>query len=549
MTNREGGPVDFLAWAPHFLDHLLPVFRALPEERRGTFYVGPDLMQYAKAQGLDAKRYTATGGDNLTVVSAYGDLGRALRMGENRRMILMEHGAGHTYKMPHSSYAGAGALRDRVSLFLSTNEQVYRANKVNWPDTPNVICGCPKLDKWNKVLERPHTRTSPPTVAISFHWDCQVISETRTSFPFYRGALQALNRKYKLIGHAHPRIWGRVARTYKEFGIEAVRSFDKVMERADLYIIDNSSTLYEFAYLDRPVVVLNCPWYRRNVHHGLRFWKHSDVGVNCERVDDLLPSVALALTDPPEQQEKRRRAVEYVYPIRGNAAEVAAEAICQLGRSAVRGAAAPPAPATSALSSVFGEAFRTNKWRSLETRSGHGSELRNTRDIRNELPRFLRDRGIGSLLDAGCGDWNWIRELKLNVEYTGVDIVPEIISGLLAKYAGPGRRFLVADITKDELPVADLLLCRSVLYHFSFDNIWLALSAFRRCARVGVLLTYNPKVRANRDIPDGKWRRLDLRKAPFNLPEPSWSIPDLDNEPGALGFWKTEELPEWPSTA
>jgi len=549
VTNREGGPVDFLAWAPHFLDHLLPVFQALPDERRGTFYVSPALLPYAKARGVDAKRFTATGGDNITVVSAYGDLGRALRMGQSRRLVLMEHGAGFTFLQPNSSYAGWGELRSRISLFLSTNEQVYRANKAKYPNTPNVICGCPKLDKWDKAREHPRTRTNPPTVAISFHWDCQVVQEARSAFPFYRGALREMAKKYRLIGHAHPRIWGRIARTYREFGIEAVRSFDEVMERADLYVNDCSSTLYEFAYLDRPVVVLNCPWYRKNVHHGLRFWKHSDVGVNCERIGDLLPSVAQALADPPEQQEKRRRAVDYVYPVRGNAAEVAAEAICQLGRSAIQGRITSSAPATSALSSVFGEAFRTNKWRSSESKSGRGSELKNTGDIRHELPRFLRNRGVGSLLDAGCGDWNWIRELKLGVEYTGVDIVPELISGLLAQYAGPGRRFLVADITKDELPPADVVLCRSVLYHFSFDNIWRALSAFRRCARMGVLLTYNPDIRTNRDIPDGKWRRLDLRKAPFNLPEPSWSIPDLDNEPGALGFWKTEELPEWPSTA
>ena len=59
-----------------------------------------------------------------------------------------------------------------------------------------------------------------------------------------------------------------------------MRDFDEVMERSTLYICDNSSTLYEFASTGRPVVVLNAPWFRRDIEHGLRFWEHADVGVS-----------------------------------------------------------------------------------------------------------------------------------------------------------------------------------------------------------------------------------------------------------------------------
>jgi hypothetical protein len=110
-----------------------------------------------------------------------------------------------------------------------------------------------------------------------------------------------------------------------------VRDFEEVLDRADLYCCDHMSTLYEFAFTGRPVVVLNAPWYRRDVEHGLRFWEYADVGVNCDEPGDLLESIALALEDRPEQRKARERAVKAVFPYRGIAARVAAQEIISLG--------------------------------------------------------------------------------------------------------------------------------------------------------------------------------------------------------------------------
>jgi hypothetical protein len=104
---------------------------------------------------------------------------------------------------------------------------------------------------------------------------------------------------------------------------------------------------------------------------------------------------------------------------------------------------------------VFTRIYRGGDWGSAESRSGPGSELVRTADLRRELPELLAELGVDVLLDAGCGDFLWLREAELPVrEYIGVEVVPELAAEVARRYAGPGRRFLQADITRDELPRA-----------------------------------------------------------------------------------------------
>jgi UDP-N-acetylglucosamine:LPS N-acetylglucosamine transferase len=121
---------------------------------------------------------------------------------------------------------------------------------------------------------------------------------------------------------------------YRAAGIEFVRDFDEVCRRADVYVCDNSSTLFEFASTGRPVVVMNDVSWRRNVHHGLRFWDAAHVGVNVDRADGLVDAVALALEDRAEQRAARSDALDIVYVYRTGAAAGAA-AIGAWSREAV----------------------------------------------------------------------------------------------------------------------------------------------------------------------------------------------------------------------
>lgn len=157
-----------------------------------------------------------------------------------------------------------------------------------------------------------------------------------------------------------------------------------------------------------------------------------------------------------------------------------------------------------------------------ESISGYGSSLAYTAALRQQLADLLRTLDIGTLFDAPCGDFNWMRfvEFPQGMQYVGADIVDALIDANIRRYADEGRRFLVFDITRDAFPRADVWFCRDCLFHLSYQDIHRALSGFVR-SDVPFLLTtthVNEGGFINRDIRTGDWRRIDLCAEPFCLP-------------------------------
>lgn len=316
--------VDFYASEAHFLDHLLPTFLALRREVRGEFFVTSEALERAVALRLAHRSgHPDRHRTRPLAVASGGDLRIASRA--RGRVVLFEHGAGQSYSNRHISYAG-GLGREKVVLFVCPNDQAADRNRRYYPTTRTVVVGSPRVDYLSMIARDPGPR---PTVALSFHWRSTVTPESGSAFDHYAGHLAEVRAglaalDVDVIGHAHPRIFVEASAVYAAAGIEPVASFPEVVARADLYACDNSSTLYEFAALDRPVVVLNAPWYRRHVDHGLRFWTEAEVGLQVDRPEDLVDVVALALSDPPEVARVRRDVVGRVYPVRDGSARAAA---------------------------------------------------------------------------------------------------------------------------------------------------------------------------------------------------------------------------------
>ena len=79
----------------------------------------------------------------------------------------------------------------------------------------------------------------------------------------------------------------------------------------------------------------------------------------------------------------------------------------------------------------FGAIFATKFWSPhAASRSGPGSNSDEiTAGTRRVLGQVLEELGIRSILDVGCGDLHWIRNLDLSsVRYQGIDIVDALIA-------------------------------------------------------------------------------------------------------------------------
>ena len=126
------------------------------------------------------------------------------------------------------------------------------------------------------------------------------------------------------------------------------------------------------------------------------------------------------------------------------------------------------------------------------------------------------------------------------VEYFGADLNGEIVADIKRKYSKDGVSFARIDIVSEVPPKADLILCRDLLVHLSFDDIGRALSNMRQSGASLLLTTTFTRNVENTDIPTGSWRPLNLTKAPFNFPAPIELINEGCTE--GKGMWMDKSL-------
>lgn len=191
---------------------------------------------------------------------------------------------------------------------------------------------------------------------------------------------------------------------------------------------------------------------------------------------------------------------------------------------------------------VFTRIYKNNAWGSAESLSGPGSTLKSTWNIRQQLPGLLKKWKIKKMLDLPCGDFNWMSRVDLSeTDYLGADIVPEIIASNKLKY--PEKKFIVLDIIHDQLPAADLLLCKDCFIHLQNTDVIKALENIKRSG-IHYLLASTYPVDFNKIILTGHFRPINLQRPPFNLPEPLELIEDFadDGTERYLGLWDLHEL-------
>jgi hypothetical protein len=195
---------------------------------------------------------------------------------------------------------------------------------------------------------------------------------------------------------------------------------------------------------------------------------------------------------------------------------------------------------------VFDDIYKNNSWKSSESVSGAGSTMESTAAVRSELPGLLKDFQVNTFLDLPCGDFNWMKTLDLPVKkYIGGDIVQALTDDNNSKYSDEKISFRTLNLLEDELPEADMLLCRDCLVHLSFGDIVKGLRNIKKGKITFLLTTTFPNVESNEDIITGRWRRLNLQKPPFSFPAPKVLIEEngrTDIDRKCLALWMVNDI-------
>jgi hypothetical protein len=177
-------------------------------------------------------------------------------------------------------------------------------------------------------------------------------------------------------------------------------------------------------------------------------------------------------------------------------------------------------PTEVSAEKVFTEIFDNNDWNNTESISGQGSILKHTQVIIDKLPNFFKKHDIKTFLDAPCGDFNWMKHVKLyDVQYIGGDIVNELIHSNNKQYGNEQVEFRQINIIHDKLPKVDLMMVRDCLVHFNNESIN---GFFKNLAKseIKYLLTTNfSYTKHNYDISMGNWRPINLQRKPYCLPK------------------------------
>ena len=202
----------------------------------------------------------------------------------------------------------------------------------------------------------------------------------------------------------------------------------------------------------------------------------------------------------------------------------------------------------ASVQTIFENIYNRNWWQSGESRSGTGSELAQTEEFGRALEVWLVRHApeVSTILDAPCGDFNWMRRVSLpgNMHYIGGDIVRELVALNSSRFQSPRRTFIELDIIHGPLPKADAWLCRGALIHFPYSAGIAVLSKFRASSMRYFLGTTYTNVENQEDIPFGMWWPVNLAIHPYNLGEPIELIADSRagrEQHRYLGVWRNPD--------
>ena len=165
---------------------------------------------------------------------------------------------------------------------------------------------------------------------------------------------------------------------------------------------------------------------------------------------------------------------------------------------------------------VFSKIYKEGLW---NEGSGDGSKIENVGEYVDVLQKYIDKPEIKTVIDLGCGDWQFSKFLDLSsVLYLGVDVVDSVIDSNIDLYSASNIDFISRDIITYELPQVDLIICKDVLQHLSNRDVISVLIKIIKSSKFALITNdFNSESTSNIDIENGDYRYLDLTLSPFFL--------------------------------
>ena len=170
--------------------------------------------------------------------------------------------------------------------------------------------------------------------------------------------------------------------------------------------------------------------------------------------------------------------------------------------------------------SVFDEIYKTDYWLGG---SGGGSTESATREYQELLQDFLAKQSIQSVVDLGCGDWQFSKLIDWSgINYRGYDVAETVIQKNSSEFQ---RENIMFDVLRNysQLPEADLLITKDVLQHLDRREVKKIIKEAFPKFKFILLTNCIPPTRTifhkpsmfNRDIEIGDYTFFDIRKEPY----------------------------------
>ena len=152
-----------------------------------------------------------------------------------------------------------------------------------------------------------------------------------------------------------------------------------------------------------------------------------------------------------------------------------------------------------------------------------------TNNVINNLDIFIKKNNIKSILDMPCGDFSWMQDVvkkNIDINYTGYDIVKDIIARNNKKYSSNKINFFCRDIVNEKtFDNFDLIFIRDFFIHIDNESINRILINIKNSKIKFLACSNNNSVSFNNDVVAiGAHRKINLTIKPFHMKEIFYSF-------------------------